>query len=66
MNLQAANIEAERQPFSSKSIPSVPSSSHAVLEELFRLLEDFSPQWYTEEHRNRVVAALGGPVQGMR
>ena len=35
------------------------SSSHAVLRELFELLEDYAPAWYTEEHHERVVAALG-------
>lgn len=31
-----------------------------VLEELFELLEDYAPTWYTEEHHNRAVAALLG------
>jgi hypothetical protein len=30
-----------------------------VLEEVFILLEEFAPGWYTEEHRKRVIAALG-------
>jgi hypothetical protein len=29
-----------------------------VLRELFNLLEQYAPAWYTEEHHNRVVAAL--------
>lgn len=29
-----------------------------VLEELFLLLEDYAPTWYTEEHHNRAIAAL--------
>jgi hypothetical protein len=34
-----------------------------VLEELFHLLEEYAPTWYTEEHHNRAVAALlGRPV----
>jgi hypothetical protein len=33
-------------------------SPKAVLEELFVLLEEYGPQWYTEEHHNRAVAAL--------
>lgn len=34
-----------------------------VLEELFQLLEDYAPTWYTEKHHNRAVAALlGRPV----
>ena len=34
-----------------------------VLEELFHLLEDYAPTWYTEEHHNRAVAALRGATQ---
>lgn len=30
----------------------------AVFEELFTLLEEYSPGWYTEEQHNRAVAAL--------
>jgi hypothetical protein len=29
-----------------------------VLEELFVLLEDYGPAWYTEEHHNRALNAL--------
>jgi len=29
-----------------------------VLEELFLLLEEFGPNWYTEEHHARAKAAL--------
>jgi hypothetical protein len=29
-----------------------------VLEELFELLEEYAPTWYTEEHHNRAMAAL--------
>ena len=35
-------------------------TERAVLEELFKLLEDYAPVWYTEEHHNRAVAALLG------
>ena len=28
--------------------------------ELFDLLEEYAPPWYTEEHHNRAVAALRG------
>jgi hypothetical protein len=31
-----------------------------VLEELFQLLEDYAPAWYTEAHHNRAVSALLG------
>jgi hypothetical protein len=29
-----------------------------VLKELFELLEDYGPGWYTEDHHDRAVAAL--------
>jgi hypothetical protein len=35
-------------------------TARAVLEELFLLLEDYAPTWYTVEHHNRAVAALLG------
>jgi hypothetical protein len=33
----------------------------AVLQQLFDLLEEYAPAWYTEEHRDRVAAALDYP-----
>ena len=36
-----------------------PVNSNAVLRELFELLEDYAPTWYTEELHNRAAAALG-------
>jgi hypothetical protein len=36
-----------------------PANSSAVLRELFELLEDYAPSWYTEELHNRAAAALG-------
>ena len=38
----------------------VPGSGNAkdVLAELFQLLEEFAPTWYTEDHHNRALAAL--------
>jgi len=36
-----------------------PSEANAALRELFELLEDYAPAWYTEEHHNRAAAALG-------
>lgn len=30
----------------------------AALEELFVLLEDYAPTWYTVDHHNRALAAL--------
>lgn len=29
-----------------------------VFEQLFKLLEEYAPAWYTEEHNNRALAAL--------
>lgn len=29
-----------------------------VVQEMFTLLEEYAPTWYTEEHHNRVTAAL--------
>jgi len=36
-----------------------PANSSAVLRELFELLEDYAPSWYTEELHNRAASALG-------
>jgi hypothetical protein len=33
-------------------------TAREVLEELFLLLEEYAPAWYTEEHHNRALAAL--------
>ena len=35
------------------------AEAKAALRELFELLEDYAPTWYTEEHHNRAAAALG-------
>ena len=35
-----------------------PITPAAVLQELFELLEDYSPMWYTQENHDRAVAAL--------
>jgi hypothetical protein len=35
-----------------------PISPVAVLQELFELLEDYSPVWYSQENHDRAVAAL--------
>jgi hypothetical protein len=39
-----------------------PASGSTVLRELFELLEDYAPSWYTEELHNRASAALGEPI----
>jgi hypothetical protein len=33
----------------------------AVLAELVDLLDEYGPSWYTEDHHNRVLAALHEP-----
>ena len=39
--------------------PKAPSA-RTVLEELFILLEDYGPTWYSKEHHDRAIAALLG------
>ncbi len=36
------------------------ANTRAVLEDLFLLLEDYAPAWYTEEHHKRALTALLG------
>jgi hypothetical protein len=36
-----------------------PITAVAVLQELFELLEDYGPIWYTQENHDRAVVALG-------
>jgi len=38
-----------------------PTTPAAVLQELFELLEDYSPVWYTQENHDRAIAALTRP-----
>jgi len=53
-----------------RSLHSVPATStfapapdsHEVLREVFELLEDYAPMWYTDACRNRLAAALGEPT----
>ena len=35
-----------------------PPSARVVLREIFNLLEEYAPTWYTEAHHDRIVAAL--------
>jgi hypothetical protein len=44
------HASAEKEP----TAPSV----RTVLEEVFELLEDYGPVWYTEEHHDWILAAL--------
>jgi hypothetical protein len=43
---------------SSRIRPRNDLSPRTVLKELFVLLEDYAPTWYTKEHHDRAVAAL--------
>lgn len=53
-----------------RSIQSVPATSsfapapdrNDVLRELFELLQDYAPMWYTERHHNQLAAAIGEPI----
>lgn len=50
----------ERNAVDAKAIaPPMSANAAATLRDLFELLEDYAPAWYTEEHRNRAAAALG-------
>ncbi len=41
-------------PFSRDKVKTI----REALEELYRLLEEYSPTWYTEEHHQRTETAL--------
>lgn len=43
---------------SSKMLPRNTLRTDTVLKELFVLLEDYAPSWYTKEHHDRAIAAL--------
>ena len=38
---------------------SSPADCASILLELFELLEEYAPMWYTEDHHNRAASALG-------
>ena len=52
----ASNLNVSPQPMQAKQA----SETTSVLEELFVLLEDYAPAWYTEEHHDRAIRALLG------
>jgi len=43
----------------SKTFTNECADASSVLRELFELLQDYAPIWYTEELHNRAAAALG-------
>jgi hypothetical protein len=57
MELWGQNLSANRTITSINH--STPVNATAPLRELFELLEDYAPTWYTEEHHARAAAALG-------
>lgn len=38
-------------------------SARAALAELFELLEEYAPTWYSEDHRRRAMSALAEPAR---
>jgi prephenate dehydrogenase len=56
MDLAKSHLGAFAHDEPSEGVP----TPREVLEELFQLLEDYAPAWYTEEHHDRAVAALLG------
>jgi hypothetical protein len=51
-------VSGEGTPHNNDNRPK-PITPVAVLQELFELLEDYSPVWYTQENHDRALAALG-------
>jgi hypothetical protein len=49
INARAAALNRDRLPSAKPT---------EVLAEIFELLEEYGPAWYTEEHHDRIVAAL--------
>lgn len=59
MKIEYSVVEFQHDTRSTHSKTSNTPNPRLVLEELFNLLEDYSPTWYTEEQRGRALAALG-------
>lgn len=57
MSVERTDLPDSHPKESPESRASAPTARE-VLEELFLLLEDYAPVWYTEQHHNRAVAAL--------
>jgi hypothetical protein len=53
--LEKAN-SAQRESITRKPLQAV--NPRTVFVELFELLEEYGPSWYTEEQHNRAVAAM--------
>ncbi len=46
---------------SNSSMGMAPESAESVLKEIFHLLEEYGPAWYTEELHDRAALALRDP-----
>lgn len=57
MSVERLDLTDSHRKDSPESNAGAPTARE-VLEELFLLLEDYAPAWYTEQHHNRAVAAL--------
>jgi hypothetical protein len=57
----SSNILTFKSPLNHSRFGSQQNSTKEVLREMYCLLEEYAPIWYSEDLHNRVVAALGGP-----
>jgi len=58
MSVERLDLAGSRHTDSGTESHASAPTAREVLEELFLLLEDYAPTWYTEQHHNRAVAAL--------
>jgi len=57
MTRKRATAKIDRETYT-QSPPRLAPTPRAVLQELFDLLEEYAPVWYTEELHDRAKAAL--------
>ena len=55
---EATELIPDVELVSSKMLSRNTPKTETVLKELFVLLEDYAPSWYTKEHHDRAIAAL--------
>ena len=60
MNSLTLEEAATAKEISTDPKPRQALATKAALEELFALLEEYGPAWYTEEHHHRALNALMG------
>jgi hypothetical protein len=59
LNLEHATAKTVRSAFKRKEKPASRSTEpRAVLQEVFQLMEEYGPIWYTEDLHNRIQIAL--------